>query len=394
MALNCPTNVLLRCPYVCSKNIFRHKYRQYRADENQRSVKTLDKLLGTYEKSKQQILHPTSVVVAKGAPKFLTETRGHSKTIYRRQIVLNKHFMECITDVLLTESIGNDLQKYGVHITQVEVDIHYNYLNVFWIAPNQDILEVGRQLNMMTGKLHKAIIEKNFMGRVPTVKFNHDQTTSTVSTVQTKLKEADYGKNFKPSDPTKFAPPTQVATGKPKVELLTTYFKKRVAVFNAEQARLNSMAADSSGYKVPTFQCPADMNLNILGIEYLKIMNKVLFTAKRSRAEHRGFNPVADPLPPAEWISPPIFPPDEPENLSVESSPKYRMDVMKRFMVDNKKKRERMSRQARREADEQLVSISEHLEGAKSRLYSDYEYQENQESFGDHDYDDSEEPEK
>lgn len=92
---------------------------QIRADENVRSSKMLSKLLGSDKASSRRILHPTSVVIAKGAPKFVTELRGHAKSINRRQIVLNKHFMEGLTDVLLTEKIGVDLNECGVRITQV-----------------------------------------------------------------------------------------------------------------------------------------------------------------------------------------------------------------------------------------------------------------------------------
>lgn len=91
-------------------------------DQNARSAKMLGKLLGSRNPSQRKVLHPTAVVVAKGAPQYLTQTHGHAKSITRRQSMLNKHFMASLSDVLATESIGNELIENGVRITQVNAD--------------------------------------------------------------------------------------------------------------------------------------------------------------------------------------------------------------------------------------------------------------------------------
>lgn len=95
------------------------RYGGHRADENVRSSKMLSKLLGTDKATMRRVLHPQGVVIAKGAPQFVTESKGHAKSINRRQIVLNKHFMEGLTDVLLTEKIGLELRENHVRITMV-----------------------------------------------------------------------------------------------------------------------------------------------------------------------------------------------------------------------------------------------------------------------------------
>lgn len=92
------------------------------ADQNVRSVRMLDKLLGVHSKTKSKVLHPKGVVIAKGAPQYLTQSHGHSKSISRRQSMLNKTFMMTLSDVLATEAIGNEIIKSGVRITQVRFE--------------------------------------------------------------------------------------------------------------------------------------------------------------------------------------------------------------------------------------------------------------------------------
>lgn len=227
----------------------------------------------------------------------------------------------------------------------------------------------------MTGALHKHLIERNFLGRVPIVKFNYDQTSYSVEKVQFLLKGADYGKNFRPNDPTKFAPPTQVLTGDPAgmPEIKTRFFKKMLTVYDQNVEYINSLKAVNNDYKIPTFNYPADMNLGMLGIDYLSIMNKVLFHMKKSRAEHRGHVPIADPLPPAEWVAPPMFPMDDPIRNDVMPNTDERVMSMKNFVVENKKKRQRMFRASRNATDKYLVELSDSLDDVHERIKTQYE---------------------
>lgn len=254
---------------------------------------------------------------------------------------------------------------------QIEVGKHYNYANIFWTAEGRDITEVGRKLNMLTGRLFKYITERNFMGKVPIIKFNYDQTTAVTDNVQKILKEADYGKNFVASDPRKFSPPTQVLTGKERLSIKPDYRKLAAVLYDENTAAINSINLKKPDYKVLTFAHPENMNLNVLGIDYLGIMNKVLFFMKRSRAEHRGFVPIADPLPPAEWIAPPPFSTSE-SKPDLEPSSEDRIALMRKFVIENKKKRQRMSRDSRNFADLCVEEVAETLDVVKESLESKY----------------------
>lgn len=106
-------------PFCSNLVLCRHGHAKGFADQTERSARMMKRLLGEFKKTQRNVLHPTGIVVAQTGPKFLTDQRGHEKSISRRQVVLNKHFIECITDVLLTEKIGDEIRDHGIRITQV-----------------------------------------------------------------------------------------------------------------------------------------------------------------------------------------------------------------------------------------------------------------------------------
>lgn len=258
---------------------------------------------------------------------------------------------------------------------QVEADKHYNYVNIFWTVSNKhDEFEVGAKLNQLTGKLHKYVSERNFLGRVPKFKFQYDTTANTVALVHTLIQKADCGPDFEPTDATRFAPPTRTLSdhekAKPDLNINSrASLEKSIQLYNRTQNDGDGDAATPE-YKVPTFEHPEDMNLNVYGIDYKGIMNKVLFHMKRARSQHTACPPVADPLPPAEWIAPAPFPAAD-ESSTVQPTSE-RIDIMRKFIIENKKKRKRSAREARREKEIELMKLSLHIDEARERVHSQY----------------------
>ena len=126
---------------------------------------------------------------------------------------------------------------------------------------------------------------------------------------------------------------------------------------------------------VSTFEAPGDMKLDSRGLEYRKIMNRVLAGMKRVRSAEYShpLNPVADPLPPSTWVSPPIFPTDH--ELLQRANPQHtdaRLDSMKSFVINYKKKQNRMFKDNRRELDEKLFQVHSDLHSIKSNLEHEY----------------------
>ena len=157
------------------------------ADDFERNGRFMEKLLN--RKTIQDVLNPSiGSKTAKGAPSFLVRSKGHTKTISRRQAMLNKHFLQGLTDVIATDAeIGSPFHKHQVKVTQVETGQHYNILNIYWSLPDDKLANVdsvGKELSSLAGILHKKMIERNFMGLMPRIRFNYDQNKAAIQVIE------------------------------------------------------------------------------------------------------------------------------------------------------------------------------------------------------------------
>jgi len=80
----------------------------------------------------KRIMENKPIIVSKGSPNPLSidEKGVDTRIITRRMKVLNKNFMQCITDVISTHHIGNDFKELEVRITQVliiQLNQSFNY---------------------------------------------------------------------------------------------------------------------------------------------------------------------------------------------------------------------------------------------------------------------------
>lgn len=66
----------------------------------------------------QRALNPKPVLV-KGEPVYVTEKQGNMKSVSRRMNMLNRHFLECITDAIAQDDISKDFRQLDIQITEV-----------------------------------------------------------------------------------------------------------------------------------------------------------------------------------------------------------------------------------------------------------------------------------
>lgn len=284
--------------------------------------------------------------------------------------MLNFHFMEGISDILANESIGKDIKELEVTITHVEVGQYCHFLNVFWTTKQTDIQHVGEALNMMTGKLNKKLVEKNFCTVIPAIRFIYDKNKVTVETVEKVLRESGVEPS---SDPRAFVPPTQAATGYHFLDpLRPRLWQKKVALFYKEFKDSQEIKFRDKGINVmpQKFEAPRDMLLNMQGLDYESLMNQVLAKAKRARAPLSSSPNVADPLPPAVWVEEQQMPPDH--LLSKPLDTTTRLSTMRNFMVNNRRKKSKLHRDKIKDEQELLGALSEVHTVAKDHLDNAY----------------------
>lgn len=336
----------------------------------------MDKL--TKRETQHDLLHSKGVVVSQGAPNFLTRNKGDRRTISRRQKMLNYHFMQGITDVLANEDIGKVVEENEVKITHVEVNQHYNILNVFWSTTKLDINAVATELKALTGILNKKMYEKNFMTLVPDIRFCYDKGIMSLDTVDSLLKKTGHKSTFKPQD---FVPPTEVATGYHFMNPLGPRIRaKKVALFAEEFAKSQETVYDDKiNYKFTKFVYPPDMRLDAVGLDYEKIMNQVLVHVNRIRSDSRQNVHVADPLPPAVWIEDHRIPTDHEKMQMQKPDTTIRLSTMRNFIIEHRRKRTKHFKQRQIAQNQMVDSIAEDHLFVMEQLNSRYEALENEE---------------
>lgn len=161
-----------------------------------RQVKTMNKLLTGKKKSKK------NWKIDDGVPKLpsiesLSNPTSQGKSSQRRVHVLNKLFMQHITDYMATQS---SFAGYGLEISRVKITIDFKIINVFWLAKgdeNDEKLEA--MLSQSAGMLRHNLSSLRLMGEVPKIKFVKDRFYAKSAEVDMLLKIADFGDDYVPS---------------------------------------------------------------------------------------------------------------------------------------------------------------------------------------------------
>lgn len=332
-----------------------------------RTAHFMRKLMG--RKSQQNLLHPKEIISSQGKPTFLTANKGDSKTIKRRQLMINKHFMQGISDVLAYEEFYNVIKADKVSITHISVGQHFNHVNIYWTTGQVDCKQVEKKLNSMIPELAKKLIERNFMSSLPVIRFCFD-----CHKVNEEMLDSAFKTLSIRSDATKHVPPSKQATG---YSLDNPYGPKRWSrklvrfdeQFKEEQeARQENLLSMKMNYTYSKFEAPPDMALNCAGLDYAKYMNQVHERLRKVRATANSF--VADPLPPAHWVDPPnlLPPPDGSSHRDPKLTTEYRLNAVKNFILGNRKKKFFTHKMQERVKDEHDQLIVEDLEEAKMRM--------------------------
>lgn len=160
-----------------------------------KQVGQMAKLLGTWKKSKIRVdehgIETKSCVrprIFEGQPSFLTKNDGvDTNYTTRRQIVLNRHFTEIISDVLALD-LKKELVQMGVTITSIETKAWNTGLNIFYTTDKPFDLDLNDLLNSLTKLLCKAIAERQLIGRIPAINFVYDRISQLDKTLNEALK--------------------------------------------------------------------------------------------------------------------------------------------------------------------------------------------------------------
>lgn len=280
------------------------------------------KLIGLWDNSKEKSI-PSPII--DGKPDFLAKTRGLNQTyVTRRQIVLNRHFTEIISDIL-ANNLKRNLDEVGATITSIETKAWNKGVRVFYSTERPFDVDIHRNLNSLITKLRAAIAERQLIGKTPMINFVYDETVRS----EQELNNALSSINLPAEEKSK--------------ELVTAI---------RDKLGLHKLSNDSPKpqFSAKNFSAPQDMSNTILGFDYPKYYNQVAARLERGRAESARMPSNVTLASDAGFLKPPVTYRDDVD-------PMERIMNMQKFVIRQKKKSEYLAKQRRKQ---ELLSRNEY----------------------------------
>lgn len=268
-------------------------------------------------RKKPEPLYPDPYVF-KGVPNFLAEKKGiNTKFITKRQIVMNRHLTEIISEAFLT-GLGDRLSEKGVKITSIETKAWNKGVDIFYHCEKGPSIDLQKDLNSSISELRRCITDHQLLGRAPSIRFVVDKTVE----VKRDLEAAINSLKIIDKDE------TQIVRQKSGHELRSS------AEVKSQKFTVN--------FKDAKFSAPGDMSNVILGLDYPELYSRVAAKLEHGRAESTRMRPqdaVAENIP--------FMTRGQPE-LSSEN-PMERIIKMQNFLIRQRKKNERLAKEKRLE---------------------------------------------
>lgn len=299
----------------------------------QKSVNHIGKLFGMWDKkTKTQSKTHIQPNIFTGVPVFIRGTESIStKHTSRRQIVLNRYLTEIISDVLANNDMNRQLSEMKISITGIEAKIWSKGVSIFFTSDSKKLdSEVEDSLVDIKTDIIKALALRKLVGRVPQVNFVWDRNAKFEEFLDSQIEKA------------KEKPPSFKITSD-------------ISILAQDKSLIESVsgdlgANDISDKKFKGFTFPPDMTNTCYGLDYINLYNKVgvKFTHGRAESERK--------LGPNHTLTPPtlfsgggfIHPPKEDMISDNILDPATRLKQMKKFVINQRKKSERLARESRK----------------------------------------------
>lgn len=280
-----------------------------------KQVGQMNKLFGLWENSNKRkddtYTRINPPVVKDGTPAFLSQTKGlNTKYVTRRQIVLNRHFTEIISDVLAL-NLKKQLHDMDVTVTSIETKAWNKGVSVFYTTSRPFNDQLHTELKQLVHQLRIALTERRLIGRTPHVNFVFDRSKMLEKSLDESLERAK----------------------------LHSEEETRLVSQMATQLHITKNLG-SPGTKLISkrYEAPSDMKNTLAGLDYPKLFDEVALKLERGRAETSRMIPNNSLFPAAI----PIFrAPREDEDLE---DPYTRITRMQKFIVSQKQKSEKLAR--------------------------------------------------
>lgn len=166
-----------------------------------RQSRILRKLVAGKDRVKRRWFQDTEDVPKMQSATSLSNAKRQGKNAPRRVHVLNKLFMQHITDLMSTGEVSETILGRGLEISHVKVTPCFQYVNVFWMAKGSAESDANMEqiLRKASGIIRHELSQLKVMGEVPKINFVKDRVQSKFAEVEHLLARADFGEDYEPS---------------------------------------------------------------------------------------------------------------------------------------------------------------------------------------------------
>lgn len=166
-----------------------------------RQSRILRKLVVGKDRVKRRWFQDTEDVPKMQSATSLSSSKHQGKNAPRRIHVLNKLFMQHITDLMSTGEVSETILGRGLEISHVKVTPCFQYVNVFWMAKGstESDADMEQILRKASGIIRHELSQLKVMGEVPKINFVKDRIQSKFAEIDYLLARADFGEDFEPS---------------------------------------------------------------------------------------------------------------------------------------------------------------------------------------------------
>lgn len=114
----------------------------------------------------------------------------------RRMNVLNKVFMEHITDMMSTGEIEPEILNRNIEISHIKITPDFKLINVYWIDNNAEKLDTEELLQKCAFQLRHKLSQLRVIGIVPPIQFVKCKGIKIMKKIEEKLKIIEFEKDY------------------------------------------------------------------------------------------------------------------------------------------------------------------------------------------------------
>lgn len=244
------------------KQIFRYIFNDSIKYDIWKQSKFMNKFLkNKLERYSNEDINPTAYVAEN---KISVHTQ-------RRMNVLNKVFMEHITDMMSTGEVEPEILNRNVEISHIKITPDFKLINIYWIENNAEKLDTEELLQKCAFQLRHKLSQLRIIGIVPSIQFVKCKGIKVMKKIEQKFKIMEFEEDYIPN---------------PYPDAI------RHTITASDVENVHNNKEDKFSITIPI------MKHDVFGLDHFRIMSKIKNSLNKSLKQtiNINSNPHSNPL--------------------------------------------------------------------------------------------------